>query len=70
MHLLQTTHLYARLPKVDTESVRVPAIMLDQLLQCSESCSPCNEESSIIKLPVRSQNITGVVQWISMYLIL
>merc|ERR1719500_995579 len=42
--------LNARLPKVNTKSIRVSAVMLNQLLKRSESCPPGDEKSSIIEL--------------------
>merc|ERR1719219_1597013 len=44
-------HLGAGLPQVDTETVSVPTVVVHQLLQGPESCSPGDEKSSLVQLP-------------------
>ena len=43
-------HLSAGFPQVDTQSVSVPAVVIHQLLQGPECCSPRDEKSSLVQL--------------------
>merc|ERR1719219_2661825 len=43
-------HLGAGLPQVDTETVSVPAVVVHQLLQGPECCSPGDEKPSLVQL--------------------
>jgi hypothetical protein len=44
-------YLYAGFPVVDTEPIRVPGVVLHQLLQSPEGGPPSNEEPSLVQLP-------------------
>ena len=45
------THLGAGGPQVDAQAVRVPAVVLHQLLQRAERGAPRDEEPALVKLP-------------------
>ena len=45
------THLGAGRPQVDAQAVRVPAVVLHQLLQRAERGAPRDEEPALVKLP-------------------
>ncbi len=45
------THLNASLSEVDAEAVRIPAVVIDELLQRPEGRPPRYEEASLVQLP-------------------
>ena len=44
-------YLSTRRPKIDTQSIRISAIVFHQLLQRLECCSSSDKEATFIKLP-------------------
>ena len=44
------THLGAGRPQVDAQAVRVPAVVLHQLLQRAEGGAPRNKEPALVQL--------------------
>ncbi len=44
-------YLYAGFPEVDTEPIRVPGVVLHQLLQGPEGGASCYEEPALVQLP-------------------